>query len=82
MKKVIFLVYTCNEWHETSSKTLIAVASTKDKAISMIKRHAAGIDDCQLCPDDINNLERINQTQGYEGGNEFMIEPFEIDSFV
>jgi hypothetical protein len=74
---MIYLVYKTDAWHTTDSKELIACCDTKKKAIRLIKQIADKDDNEKLSEDDIYNLEHINQTQGYAGSGEFLIEEIE-----
>lgn len=59
--KTVQLVYTCDLWHCTASKSLFGVYSTKNKALKAIKKNSPSISQ-----NDINNLNAWNQTQGLE----------------
>jgi len=68
-----YLIFETDNWHTHSSKNLIAVCSTFNTAISLLKK------DCKakgnpLSEDDIYNLQHIKQTQNFEGDGEFVIE--------
>lgn len=75
MKKVTVL-YTCDLRH--NNKELIGVFTTKGNAIKAAHEKAAQEDEF-ISEDDLYNLERINQTQGYTGFGEFIIEEIELN---
>jgi hypothetical protein len=68
MAKQVFVVFSCNRYHDKQSYELIGVASTVNNAIKMISVIEP------LTKDDISNLRNIHQTQLSERGNlEFAI---------
>jgi hypothetical protein len=71
----VFLVHTCNVWHQRNSYELIAVADTKAIAINMVRAHADKQGET-ISEDNLHLLETINQTQGHEGENEYIIEAY------
>ena len=75
MKKVTAL-YTCDIYH--NNKELIGVFTTKGNAIKAAFEKASQEDEV-ISDDDLYNLERINQTQGYTGFGEFMLEELELN---
>jgi hypothetical protein len=75
MKKVTVL-YTCDLHH--NNKELIGVFTTKGNAIKATHEKASQEDEF-ISEDDLYNLERINQTQGYTGFGEFIIEELELN---
>ena len=79
--KTLFLLYTTDVWHTQESKNLIAVCSSKEKAISMAQMYAEAEDE-EITKDDLYNLERISQTQGYKGEGEFLIDYTELNTFI
>lgn len=75
MKKVTVL-YTCDLHH--NNKEFIGVFTTKGNAIKAACEKASQEDE-SISDDDLYNLERINQTQGYTGFGEFIIEEIELN---
>lgn len=75
MKK--YLVYQTDNWHTRASKDLIALASTKNKAISLIKKYVKKVYGEKISEDDLYMLTINNQTQGFAGEGEFVIESIE-----
>ena len=61
----VFIVYQGNAWLSQSSLDVIAVATTKKKAVRLVKKHARIYGD-KLSLDDLACLESHNQTQGRE----------------
>jgi hypothetical protein len=57
---------------------MIGIFTTKGNAIKAAEEKAAQEDE-KISDDDLYNLERINQTQGYMGFGEFMIEEIELN---
>jgi hypothetical protein len=57
---------------------MIGIFTTKGNAIKAAEEKAAQEDE-KISDDDLYNLERINQTQGYMGFGEFMIEEVELN---
>ena len=78
----MFLVYKTDRWHTSTSYELIAISDTKKKAIKLIKDMASRDDEKNLSEDDIYNLEHINQTQGYTGAGEFLINEVEKNKLL
>lgn len=75
MKK--YLVFQADKWHTKTSKELLALATSKVKAINLIKNYAKIHYKMKISEDDIYLLETINQTQNFEGEGEFIIEEVE-----
>ncbi len=73
---MIYVLFTCDNWHSNNSKEVFGVATTMKNAISMCKKKAKerGV---KIDRDDIYNLERIKQTQGIEDDFELIIEEYE-----
>ncbi len=71
-----FIVFTCDNWHTNGSKDLIAVCSDLQNSIKIIRQKARK-EGKRISADDLYNLENINQTQGYKGEGEFIIEEYE-----
>lgn len=79
--EMIYLVYKTDAWHTIGSRLLIACCDNKKKAIRLIKKLADSEDE-KLSEDDIYNLEKINQTQGYKGNGEFVIDEVEKNVLI
>jgi hypothetical protein len=79
--KTLFLLYATDTWHTHQSKNLIAVCSSKEQAINMAQMHAKSEDE-EISQDDLFNLEKLDQTQNYQGEGEFLIEYATINTFI
>ncbi len=77
----IILIYKTDNHHSNDSKRVIAIAENEFKAIDLIKFYARR-GDCEITDDDIFCLDNYNQTQGYEGEGEFVIEEVYLNTFV
>ena len=76
--KTIFIIFVTDAWN--SNKQMIIVASTRKNGMKLLntwirKNHYDPLDQ-----DDLENLERINQTQGRNVN--FQIEPTEMNVIV
>lgn len=71
-----YLVYQTDSHHSYASRDLIAICTSKKTAISLIKKHADKQNE-KISEDDLYNLQHINQTQGFEGEGEYVIESME-----
>ena len=76
--KTLFLCYKTDERHSYFSRDLIGVATTSNIAFSLCKKQAAK-EGHVFDEDQSYNLRNINQTQGYAGEGEFVIEPVSIN---
>ena len=74
--KTVTVLYTSDSRH--NNKEMIGIFTTKGNAIKAAEEKAAQEDE-KISDDDLYNLERINQTQGYMGFGEFMIEEIELN---
>ncbi len=74
--KTVTVLYTADSRH--NNKEMIGIFTTKGNAIKAAGEKAAQEDE-KISDDDLYNLERINQTQGYMGFGEFMIEEVELN---
>jgi hypothetical protein len=74
--KTVTILYATDSRH--NNKELLGVFTTKGNAIKAAEEKAAQEDE-KLSDDDLYNLERINQTQGYSGFGEFMLEEVELN---
>lgn len=69
-----FLLYSCNVWHEHSSKELLGVFTDNDRLIDYISdMKSSG----QLSEEDAQDLMTNHQTQGLE--DNYMIEEEELN---
>lgn len=80
-KSKVFLVHTCNVWHQRSSYELIGIADTKAIATTLIKSHAEKQGET-ISEHDLHLLETINQTQGHEGESEYIIEAYSPNTLL
>lgn len=76
---MIYLLYKTDVWHTRDSRELIGVCTSKLKVVKLCKQQAKK-DEVKISDDDIYNLGHISQTQGYEGGGEFLFE--EVDKNI
>lgn len=76
MKKEVFLLYSGNAWLEYSSLKLLAVCSSKEKAIIFAKKDARKNKD-RLSDYDLMMLQDYKQTQGRD--NNYLIAPVNMD---
>jgi hypothetical protein len=81
MEKKIILVYRTDVHHSHESKELIGVATSKRNA-SIICRAASWEEGAILSKEQQDLLERIGQTQGYEGQGEFYTETWPLDKLL
>jgi len=77
----IYLVYSTDAWHSYSSQDLIAACDSKDQAINMIGMYAKAKGEA-IDSDDLYNLSNLNQTQGREGDEEYIIEEVQLNTFI
>jgi len=61
-KKSIFILNTCDTWHNWASMGQLGAYTSKGKAIAAAKRHSKDSVDGKLTSDDIDDLNRIEQT--------------------
>lgn len=76
--KDVFLVYKTDAWHSYASRDLIGCATTKSKAVSLCVLQVEKEQEI-ISEDDLFNLNNINQTQGYKGEGEFVIETISVN---
>jgi len=74
--KVIYMVYVTDFQHSYASRDLIGVGLSREHAMNIIAMKAEKDGD-PLSEDDMYNLKHINQTQGYDGCHEFVIDEVE-----
>ncbi len=79
MKKIFLLFYT-DQWNSTESKRIIAATTSHDKAVKMINIYIGAENDDPLGEDDLDNLNRINQTQGREIN--YLIEEITVNQLI
>lgn len=70
-----YIVMTCDSLHTHTSKEVIAVCSSMNTAIRMIRQHAKKSGD-SISKDDEYLLETIKQTQNFVGDGEYIIDKF------
>lgn len=80
MKK--YLAYHCDTWHTRNSRELIAVATTKEKAIKLIQKSAKEDYGEKITEDGLYMLESKNQTQDFAGDGEFLIEEINENTLI
>ena len=81
--KSVLIVYKTDAWHSYASRDLIGIATTLNKAISIIKeqmeKEGHPLKDSQEGEWLLELLRTIKQTQGYEGNGEFVIEEVAVN---
>lgn len=75
----MILVYITDNKHSYNSFNLIAVATNKANAIQLICNQVNNENE-KLTDNDHFNLENINQTQGYKGEGEFLLQEIETNT--
>lgn len=77
------IIYTTDVNHSYASRDIIAVTSGRHRAIKLVIDHAIN-NGSKLSDDDIDNLMRINQTQGFEGdcAGEYVIEEVVLNTLL
>ena len=75
----VTILYRSDAWH--NNKEMLGVFTTKGNAINAAQQLALDEDE-DLSIDDIYNLNNINQTQGYSGFGEFVVEEIEINKII
>lgn len=76
---MIYLIYKTDKNHSYSSRDVIAIAKTMNRAIGLVKRHAKEKEGKEIDADQFFNLINIKQTQGYAGDGEYVIDPCETN---
>lgn len=79
--KEVFLVYKTDTWHSYNSRDLIGVGTTKEAALKICKQKARE-DGYTLRGWNLQFLTEKNQTQGYDGPGEFVIEPADTNKLL
>jgi hypothetical protein len=82
MDKKIILVYRTDIHHSHESKELIGIATSKRKMKEIVEDSATLNDGVLLDSHQQDLLERIGQTQGYEGEREFYTETWPLDKLL
>jgi len=77
MAKTIYLHFSTDEWHTAASKDLICAATTRKTGLKHVKAYIVKNRLKPLDQDEIDDMERINQTQGRDCN--FFIEPVELN---
>ena len=72
--KTVYAFFFTDAWHTKASKELIFISSTRKMGMILLKRYMKKHKCQDLSIDDIEDLERINQTLGRE--ENIMIDPF------
>lgn len=85
--KPVILVYQTDVWHTHSSYELVAICTSKQKAISTIKKFIKETYKAKLTEHDIYHLNTINQTQSssedpYPFEGEFVLEETAINTIL
>ena len=80
--KSIFIINTCNTHHNYNSMDIIAICDNKNRILGLIKQFINSKGYKKLSPDDLMNIETINQTQGYSEGFEFHIEEYTLNELI
>jgi hypothetical protein len=82
MEKRIILVYRTDVHHSHESKELIGITTTIRKMKEIVEDSATLRDGVLLDSHQQDLLERIGQTQGYEGQGEFYTETWPLDKLL
>lgn len=78
----VFIVYKTDANHTYDSFDMLGVSTTFSGAIGMCSKHARIKEKAILSKEQQMLLEKIQQTQGYSGGGEFVIQPISIDMLL
>lgn len=70
----VWLLYTCNDWHEHSSRELVAPFSSKESAYNYLEQNRKGF---QLSDWDLEFFKEQRQTQ--KQGTNYIMEDIPID---
>lgn len=73
--------YTTDFYHSYGSRDLITVCHNKATAIGRCREHARS-NGPDFDEDDGFNLHNINQTQGYDGEHEYVIEEIGLNKVL
>lgn len=75
----VILIYKTDCWHSYQNRELLAVATSKEKAIQLCLEHSAD-EGNELNKEQLELLNRINQTQGHTGEGEYVLESVDTDT--
>jgi hypothetical protein len=82
----IVLLHSCDVHHTYTSQFLHGAFSSVDNAINALKEMLAKADDeggyVPLSQEQEDLLRRINQTQGYKGPGEFLLQILPVDELA
>ena len=78
-RKFVFSVSCGDEWLSTNSLSLIAITTTREKAIELIVQDADK-NDIEITDFDIQCLEDIGETQGKD--TNYIIDLIELDTLI
>lgn len=76
-----FLLYKTDPWHTHDSKELLAICDTAESALSLAEMDAIQ-EGFPLKPEDLDQLVTMNQTQGYWGDGEYLIDEIESNVLI
>lgn len=79
--KNVYMAYKTDSWHSYASRDIIGVGSTHDDAIAICQAQAKK-ERSSISGQEMFNLENINQTQGYKGEGEFVIEEIQLNTLL
>lgn len=77
----VYLVYKTDVWHTYGSMELIAVCTSQENVIKIVKQ-AAQLKGKKINQEQLELLSRIKQTQGYSGDTEFVVEEYFTDTLA
>jgi len=81
MSKTLKILYKTDKYHTNTSRELLGVFDNLNDLAYAIETKASQ-EDCLISSDDWTNLQKINQTQGYDGEGEFFIELISLNELV
>lgn len=74
-----FICYKTDNWHSYNSRDLIGVATDMGEALCLCQLQAQKEGFTLSHDEDLPFLKENNQTQGYKGEGEFVIEPVDTN---
>ena len=74
----VYILYQTDAWNSHESEQVIAVCSTRQKAIELADRNAIETQE-KLSKHDLEMLEEIGQTQSRQ--TNYLIEPIIVDEY-
>ncbi|MGN6440204.1 MAG: hypothetical protein ACTHMM_27000 [Agriterribacter sp.] len=77
----MYIVYKTDVHHTYKSRDMIAICTSKKYLMRAIKKQVEK-EDSKLDPDQLYNLEHIQQTQGYDGPGEFVYEKVSANTLL